>query len=665
MPKLLRCGGLFAIALLANASLLVRAQAQNPSRSLYVSPQGRPDWSGDIPAANKTGTNGPLPTLQAARDRIRKLRASGIATPFSVFLRSGTYLLTETLVLTPEDSRTGYAAYPGEHPVISGGPPVTGWKSAGPGLWTASVSGSVRQLFIAGRRAQRSRLPSNGFYRIDGPSAQTKPFSLKYRSNEINPTWERKNVEVVALLAWAELRMPIASVDRTVKVATLAGNPQPSNREANARYWIENAPEGLNIPGAWIQDADAGSVTYRPLRDEDVTKEEIIDPRLTTLIQLQGSTQPVRDVTFRGLDFRYADWATPAAGYAAVQAAMDAPSAFEAVNAQQISIEHCTFSRSGGYAIWFRQGARNNRIANTEIFDMGGGGIKIGEMAFAPGEAGRNSGNTVVDNDIHDLGLIAPSAIGVWIGQSSDNTVSHNHIHDLYYTAISVGWTWGYAPNPCARNRIEANHLHDIGKGMLSDMGAIYTLGVQPGAVIRNNLIHDVESFSYGGWGIYTDEGSSGILIENNIVYRTKSAGFHQHYGKDNVVRNNIFAFGSEFQLMRTRAEAHRSFTFENNIVYFDRGALLGSDWSGDQFDMNHNVYWNTSGTQPLFAGRTWDNWRQAGHDKDSLVADPLFRNPSGYDFHLQPESPALKAGFRPIDLSAVGPRSRPGAGVP
>jgi len=247
--------------------------------------------------------------------------------------------------------------------------------------------------------------------------------------------------------------------------------------------------------------------------------------------------------------------------------------------------------------------------------------------------------------------------------QSGNNRVAHNEISDLFYTAISVGWNWGYQETPCRDNLIEFNHLHDIGQNLLSDMGAIYTLGIQRGTVIRNNLIHDVHAFTYGGWGLYTDEGSSYITLENNVVYRCKSAGFHEHYGRENVVRNNIFAFNTEHQLMRSREEDHISFTFERNIVYFDSGDLLGGSWTNNRFRLDNNVYFDgrpeARPDSMRFAGATLAEWQARGHDSHSVVADPMFYNSRAYNFRLNLDSPALKLEFNPIDLRRVGLRRK------
>lgn len=604
---------------------------------------------------------GPINTLVQARDAARAEHRKAPDQTVTVQIGDGTYYLDETLLLTSEDSNTRWEAEPGAHPTISGGRILKGWQKSEGKLWAADAGPQeFRQLFVSGRRAQRARTPNFGFYRLEGASPSGKPAQLHYRGNDIKPEWAGSGAEVVALLAWADLRMPIVSVDQAARTAALTAEPRPSNKEVDARYYIENAPDGLDFAGEWYWDKKTGRVSYWPMPGEDMTSEHVVVPRLVTLVRLQGkpeAQQFVRNIAFEGIAFEHADSLMSAKGYADTQAASPSPAAIEGIGALDTKIEHCSIAHAGGYGVFFGRGSKRTQIVASRIFDMGGGGVKLGEPQQYKDDNEQNYENVVADNEIHDVGLVYSPAVGIWVLQSGRNQIVHNHVHDLFYTAISVGWTWGYGENQSKGNLIEYNHLHAIGKEMLSDMGGIYTLGVQPGTRIRNNLIHDIHSFTYGGWGIYPDEGSSDILIENNIVYGCKSAGFHQHYGRENTVRNNIWAFNQENQLMRTRVEPHISFTFEHNIVYFEQGRLLGSNWTGEKFAMKDNLYFDTRGPKIRFAGQDFQNWTAAGHDAGSAIADPLFVNAGSFDFRLKPDSPALKMGFHQIDISGVGPR--------
>ncbi|MCJ7749706.1 MAG: right-handed parallel beta-helix repeat-containing protein, partial [Armatimonadetes bacterium] len=267
--------------------------------------------------------------------------------------------------------------------------------------------------------------------------------------------------------------------------------------------------------------------------------------------------------------------------------------------------------------------------------------------------------NTVEDCEISDVGQLFQNSAAIMIGKSSGNKVVHNHIHHLTWAGVSVGWTWGYGEGNAYGNLIEYNHIHDLGVGeMLSDIGAIYTLGVSPGTRIRYNLIHDVRRRGYGGWGIYLDEGSTDILVENNLVYRAHSSGFHQHYGRDNLVRNNIFALNGERQIERTREEEHRAFICEQNIVYADgRPIVTDQGWGPGNAEFARNLYCDASGAAPDFAGKTFQAWQAMGLDAGSVVGDPLFMNPMDGDFRLRTGSPAFALGFKEFDLSTVGPR--------
>jgi len=631
----------------------------------YVAPAGNDDWSGGQPSVDGNKSDGPLATLGRALEKSLAAHRETPKAEIRIELRGGTYAQDRPLIFTPDDSRLVLAAYGRETPVITSEARLTGWRrsSVNPNLWEARVPADWRfhELFVNGVRKGRARAPETGFFRsVKGP-IQGHPDQLRFQAGDVKESWARDGgVELVVLQAWAQARNLISAVDAVSNVVSLAGDAFPNNSETGVRYYIENAPDALR-PGSWRLDDQSGVVTYWPNAGEDVASAMITAPRLYDLVHLEGEKdRPVHDIVFDGLVFAGTDWRLTGGHDMDPQAAVEVEATLQARFARQCAILRCRFTRLGGYAVDIGQGCQNDKVVGCDMWDLGGGGVRLGDSDATTARAAPNFANDVTDNHIHDIGVVHAPAVGVLVLLSPDNLIAHNEIDHTYYTAISVGWSWGYADTPCRGNIVEYNHLHDIGQGMLSDMGGIYTLGLQPGTILRNNLIHDVSIFIYGGWGLYTDEGSSGIVLESNVVYRCQSAGFHQHYGESNLLYNNIFALNQEHQLMRTRAEPHLSFTFTNNIVYFSSGTLLGGNWSGDGFAIDHNIYFDTGSgpvPPPLDTGLKWADWRGQGHDLHSLIADPQFVDPQRGDFRLRRGSPALAFGFHPLDEREAGPR--------
>jgi hypothetical protein len=100
----------------------------------------------------------------------------------------------------------------------------------------------------------------------------------------------------------------------------------------------------------------------------------------------------------------------------------------------------------------------------------------------------------------------------------------------------------------------------------------------------------------------------------------------------------------------------------KENIIYFDQGSLLGTNWTDGKFTMRDNLYYDTRDPDIRFGGKSFSEWKASGQDRGSVITDPLFVNAGNFDFRLRSGSPALKEGFRQIDMTTVGPREPAGA---
>ncbi len=679
---------------LAQPGSVSSVTAQATEADFYVSTEGNDAWSGRLAEPAAEGDDGPLASLARARELVAELRREPRDRPVVVAVRGGTYFLEEPLEFTPEDSGTAaapnlYRAFGDERPVLSGGRPITGWEVGSDGRWTVTLpevregEWAFAQLFVGDQRRFRPRLPKEGYYTITAtvpPSSEAEGRGYDrfgFSPGQLQADWHnRDDVEIMPFHQWSASRLRIAEIDQEANIVRLAGRTiSPSgwaSMPQGNRFLVINVAEALDQAGEWYLDRPRGQLTYLPHADEDPEQTLVIAPRLENLLLFSGDLENrrfVQHLQFQGLTWAHTNWFLAEGGQVFPQADIGLDAAIAAVGARHLEFERCVVRHTGAYAMAFGLGCRENRIVACELLDLAGGGIKIGhagtgswgDVRYMPPADQTDllcAAHTVRDTTIAYGGRMHPASVGVWIGQSPDNVIEHNDIHDFYYTAVSVGWTWGYGRSEARNNKIVFNHMHTIGQYVLSDMGAVYTLGIQPGTEVSHNRIHDIKSYGYGGWGLYTDEGSTDIVMENNLVFRTKTGSFHQHYGRENRIRNNILAFSREHQVQRTRTEEHISFFFERNIVYWDNTSpTLGSNWRDDNFRLDRNLYFNAGGHPIRFpGGLTLEEWQQQrGQDQNSRIADPRFADPANEDFRLPDDSPAFELGFERFDPARAG----------
>jgi hypothetical protein len=564
--------------------------------TFYVAPDGNDTWSGQLPSVNRLRTDGPLASLPAARDAVRRLKAKApLAEPVRVVIAGGRYTLAETLVFTADDGGTEkcpvvYEAAPGAQPVLSGGRVITGWKDYGAGIWkTPSPIANTRQLYVDGKRVVRASLPVPAGLELLGNDG--------YRTSDLKVLQWRNvaDIEFCYLVTWTHSRCKVASVqldtaDKTKAVITMQ---QPTFAMARTKEgvqvalpsYVENVFEGLTQPGTWYLDRPTRMIYYKPLRGEDLTKALVVAPALETLVEMRGSRdRPVQHLGFRNITFAEATWLQPSrSGHADVQAnflndpvrplqrdgkvttihneQLKSPANVVCRHAHGVFFERCAFTRLGGAGLDIEHGSRDCRVVGCRFWDISGSAIQIGDVQkndhHPDDERLVVRDNAVRNCLIHDCCVEYKGGVGIFVGYTQRTTVAHNEIRDLPYSGVSVGWGWGeedagggaYAvqgpaytqPTACRENRITNNHIHHVMRE-LQDGGGIYMLGNQPGTIIAGNHIHDNRG-SPGG--IYLDEGSGFIEVGGNLVHHVGTPMNYNNRAQNRIAtckeRDNYF----------------------------------------------------------------------------------------------------------------------------
>ncbi|HIE28471.1 TPA: right-handed parallel beta-helix repeat-containing protein [Candidatus Poribacteria bacterium] len=653
-------------------------QNEEPKATFFVSKEGNDVWSGKLAAPNAEKTDGPFATVVRARDAIREMKArQSLSEPVTVMVRGGTYYLDDTIVFGQEDSGAKncpitYMAYPGEEPVISGGREITApWKTCKGDIMVCSIEEvkenkwNFRQLFVNGKRQKRARLPHEGYYYIEEALGDVE---FRFKDGHFQNWRNLNDVEVVVFHSWNESRLLISELNETARTVKFI-DPKArhtigwSGAGGPNRYYIENVFEGLQNPGDWYLDRHTGELYYWPI--DEIEKSVVVAPVLNQLVRFEGGIkeQHVQYINLCGFTFSDTDWNLPEKGYPDCGDVGDIvePSAITLENVRYCTLKDNCIRNVGTYALELT--GYGNQITGNEIYSTGGGGI-----------ISRNydeERNVISYNHIHHCGEVYPSAVGINIDDGG-GVISHNLIHDISHSGVYTRH-WATEHQTIERENqeqgliIEYNEIYDVMQ-KINDGGGLFVR--DSNIIIRNNVIHDVFSYSdrCPGWGIYLGCETRDTIVENNIVYRAREIVHVWYYDRNVVMENNIFIDGelSQINYQNPSHLSHENIKLLRNIICYSKPDALLFKLSGERslpLESDYNVFFHTAGKDIVNSGApgldSFEEWQKRGLDTNSIVADPLFVDVANDDYSLKPDSPALKLGFKPIDISEVGLRGR------
>lgn len=632
------------------ALILAALLSSTPSlagTTFYVAKDGNDAWSGRLPTAKPGKSDGPLATLEKARDLVRQWKSSkGLAEPIAVLVRGGVYRLPRTLRFTAEDSGTTefpvtYQASPGETVVLTGARPVRGWKPYRDKIYLASlpqpdppedaersrIAGDVRfrELFYQGRRQILARFPNldpahpvtGGLLYVDDTASSNRN-SFHYAEGSIPfGQWQdisQAEVNIFPYHCWDHNILRVAKVDREINLVTLRHNVAGSIFTGN-RYFVQNVLGALDAPGEWFCDYETRNLYFHPPAGTVPGDDDVETPMIENLVELSGSPQlPVAHLRFHGFTLRHARQdaiAMEGARDCRITGNTIAEVGGVGINAGYLRNASKGIGlpwrkpglarapvHSGDRALLFSHFCQCCRIAGNDVESVGGDGIVLG------GDRNTADNNHLYRTGTYDRVCAAITIVG------EGNVASHNTIHDVPRDGIFINGK----DNLAEYNEIRNSMLYTADNAAIAlRQHDVHQAVKNRGNVIRYNRLLDVIGYGshphcthpgdgfaspFCSFGIYLDASISGVTVYGNTIARCGGNSLFIQFGGGNVVENNIFVEGDARRLQ------FDSMIFFGTFMFTDRA----KQYNEPPNQIRRNIFCYGGADTKLYQLGPWDN---------------------------------------------------------
>jgi hypothetical protein len=466
--------------------------------------------------------------------------------------------------------------------------------------------------------------------------------TMHYKGADLDPWLNPEHAEITVYHMWDETLVGVKSIDRDHHTITFSGpTGHPPGGFGIKDYVVWNVRQGMTRPGQWVLDRTHGQVVYWPLPDEKISEIEAIAPVMETLIRIEGRQAPAHDITLRGLTLSAANTPLIIGGFGAKK--------FDGAVSVRKS-RNCRFEdlEITGVAGWgLKLVGDGLTVKGCRIHHVGAGGINV----FSTGAEEA----VVENNEIHDIGLIYPSAIALCVGATDPNdkeewalgqrsqgvVIRHNEIHDTPYTGMSCGG---------AGHVIDGNLIYRTMKE-LADGSGIYVTFCKD-LVLRNNLVRDIGEASHSGSSAYyLDELTDNTLVENNISIGV-ARPIHCHMSSNNTFRNNIFIADGSARITLPKCTDMK---FEKNILMADGAISIGNFGAISGFE--NNIFFSKTGEveKILYKHYAQVSSSPLSESGSSRMADPGLLSYLNGNVRFMPGALAEEMGIQPVNGETAG----------